>query len=164
MLKTNINQKGFTIVELLIVIVIIGILAALVLNTFSGIQAKGRDTDRQNDLKAVQGQLEAVYAQSGYYPTLAQLNDATWRTNFMRGIDAGALVAPQAASGTTSSFTATATPTKDGYGYLPTQDDGTTACTASGTGTAATSDCTKYKLYWTRESGDKATVPVSSLN
>ena len=34
------NQAGFTIVELLIVIVVIGILAALVLNTFQGVQAR----------------------------------------------------------------------------------------------------------------------------
>lgn len=38
------GQSGFTIVELLIVIVVIGILAGLVLNTYSGIQAKARDT------------------------------------------------------------------------------------------------------------------------
>ena len=35
------RQSGFTIVELLIVIVVIGILAALVITTFSGIQQKG---------------------------------------------------------------------------------------------------------------------------
>jgi prepilin-type N-terminal cleavage/methylation domain-containing protein len=36
----NRKQAGFTIVELLIVIVVIGILAALVITTFTGIQAK----------------------------------------------------------------------------------------------------------------------------
>src|SRR5690606_24488036 len=46
-------QKGFTVVELLIVIVVIGILAALVLNTFAGIQQKARDTERKTDINAV---------------------------------------------------------------------------------------------------------------
>lgn len=36
--------RGFTIVELLVVIVVIGILAGLILNTYAGVQAKARDT------------------------------------------------------------------------------------------------------------------------
>ena len=68
------KQQGFTIVELLIVIVVIGILAALVVTTFTGIQQKARDTERQTDIKAVHGQLEAYYAQNGAYPALADLN------------------------------------------------------------------------------------------
>ncbi|MEO8863266.1 MAG: prepilin-type N-terminal cleavage/methylation domain-containing protein, partial [Candidatus Saccharimonadales bacterium] len=46
----KVKQQGFTIVELLIVIVVIGILAALVITTFTGIQQKGRDTERTTDL------------------------------------------------------------------------------------------------------------------
>jgi prepilin-type N-terminal cleavage/methylation domain-containing protein len=66
-------QKGFTIVELLIVIVVIGILAALVITTYNGIQQKGRNTERTTDLKAVQGQLEAYYAQNGRYPSTTDI-------------------------------------------------------------------------------------------
>ena len=51
--------RGFTIVELLIVIVVIGILAALVVVTYSGIQQKARDTERKTDVNALHGQLEA---------------------------------------------------------------------------------------------------------
>jgi prepilin-type N-terminal cleavage/methylation domain-containing protein len=45
----NKASKGFTIVELLIVIVVIGILAALVVTTYNGIQQKARDTERKTD-------------------------------------------------------------------------------------------------------------------
>ena len=53
MISLKSKQKGFTIVELLIVIVVIGILVALVVTTFSGIQRRARDTERQTDIKAV---------------------------------------------------------------------------------------------------------------
>lgn len=62
------NQKGFTIIELLVVIVIIGILVALALPQLFAAQARGRDTDRKNDIKNVQQQLEAYYNDEGLYP------------------------------------------------------------------------------------------------
>ena len=45
--------RAFTLVELVIVIVIIGILASITLVSYSKVQAKGRDTDRKNDLAAI---------------------------------------------------------------------------------------------------------------
>src|SRR5436190_17920257 len=86
----KLKQQGFTIVELLIVIVVIGILAALVITTFTGIQQKARDTERTTDIKALHGQLEAYYAQNGYYP---QLSDVT--TTNLKGLDPGALNDPK---------------------------------------------------------------------
>src|ERR1044072_114498 len=92
------KQKGFTIVELLIVIVVIGILATLVIVTFTGIQQKARNTKRQTDINAVNSHVEAFYAQNGYYPTLAHINDATWRGTNMKGLDANALKDPKGSS------------------------------------------------------------------
>src|SRR5581483_10159781 len=92
------DRGGFTIVELLIVIVVIGILAALVIVTYNGIQQKARDTERKTDIKAVQGQLEAYWANNAKYPTLANLNDATFRQANMKGLDPAALADPKNAS------------------------------------------------------------------
>lgn len=131
-LKTK--QSGFTIVELLIVIVVIGILAALVITTFNGIQQKGRDTERQTDIKAIHGQLEAYFAQSGYYPTLANITDADWRSTNMRGLDAGALEDP---SGAVISATA-ATAGSRTYSYIPTP--------ANCDNAAVETNCTGYQL------------------
>ncbi len=70
------NQKGFTIIELLVVIVIIGILVALALPQLFAAQARGRDTDRKNDLKNISQQLETYYNDEGEYPdALADLVD-----------------------------------------------------------------------------------------
>ena len=62
------NQKGFTIIELLVVIVIIGILVALALPNLFSAQARGRDTDRKNELKNAQQQLESYFNDNGEYP------------------------------------------------------------------------------------------------
>ncbi len=63
------KEKGFTIVELLIVIVIIGILAALVIVAYTGIQSRARDTKGQTDAQAVLKKAEAYAADNnGIYP------------------------------------------------------------------------------------------------
>lgn len=128
------KQQGFTIVELLIVIVVIGILAALVITTFNGIQQKGRDTERQTDIKALHGQLEAYFAQTGHYPTYDDLTNAGWRSTNMKGLDAGALEDP---SGATLSETAATAGSKT-YSYVVTPAD----CDNADGGT----DCTGYTL------------------
>ncbi len=84
------QESGFTIVELLIVIVVIGILAALVLNTFQGVQARARDTERETDVNALHTQYEVYYNDNGFYPLYATANDAT---NFP-GLDVEALNDP----------------------------------------------------------------------
>jgi len=56
------------------------------------------DTERETDIKALHGQLEAYYAQHGTYPTLAQLNDQAFRTANMQGLDSEALQDPEGSS------------------------------------------------------------------
>jgi prepilin-type N-terminal cleavage/methylation domain-containing protein len=70
-MKLNIKKRdsGFTIVELLIVIVVIGILAALVIVQFTNVQARARDTDRKSDIRALQSKLAEYYGLNSNYPT-----------------------------------------------------------------------------------------------
>ncbi len=134
------KQQGFTIVELLIVIVVIGILAALVIVTFTGVQAKARNTERQTDIKAIHGQLEAYTAQNGKYPTLANLNDGSWRSTNMRGLDPEALKDPKG-----SAQTLAGTAAANVYSYAATNDSDTACDNTNG------NDCTKYTLTATYE-------------
>ena len=138
------KQKGFTIVELLIVIVVIGILATLVIVTFSGIQQKGRNSQRQTDINALASHVEAYYADKGSYPTAAMINDDAWRAANMKGLDPQALKDPKATGDDLSSSAATATGNQ--YGYVATSGGG--ACTTTGTlpATDVTSDCDKFEL------------------
>jgi prepilin-type N-terminal cleavage/methylation domain-containing protein len=151
--KIKKNSKGFTIVELLIVIVVIGILAALVLNSFRGVQERARDTKRRTDVNAQASQLEVYYTDNGGYPTYTgQIDTDSWITANLKGADLNAWRAPNQ---TANSMTNSATPDKDHYGYQPLQNDGTTACT--------TSPCAKFKLYWYSEKTSTVTVK-DSLN
>src|SRR5476651_1279793 len=93
-LKKRSNTKGFTIVELLIVIVVICILALLVITTYSGIQAKARNSKRQSDVKSLQTQLEAFFSQNGYYPSLTDMNGQAWLGTNMKSLDQNALIDP----------------------------------------------------------------------
>lgn len=52
------NTSGFTIVELLIVIVIIAILAAITIVAFSGIQSRARESKRISDARSVMKLIE----------------------------------------------------------------------------------------------------------
>ena len=153
-------QKGFTIVELLIVIVVIGILAALVLNTFSGVQARARDTERQTDNNSIATQLEVYYNDNGHYPTVANLRDDTWVQANLKGLDLNALRAPGLAANNITNGTASAN--KDQYGYQAFQSNGTTACSA-----VDGSDCAKFTLTYTKESlasGETNPLQKKSLN
>jgi type II secretion system protein G len=63
------RQKGFTIVELLIVIVVVAILAAITIVAYNGIQQRARDSQRKNDVKTIVKAIELYYADNGSFPT-----------------------------------------------------------------------------------------------
>lgn len=60
--------SGFTIVELLIVIVVIAILAAISIVAYNGIQARARDNIRYQDAKAIMKAIELYKIDNGNYP------------------------------------------------------------------------------------------------
>jgi prepilin-type N-terminal cleavage/methylation domain-containing protein len=68
-MKVGIRQKGFTIVELLIVIVVIAILAAITVVAYNGIQNRANDAAVQNDLSVIARKLKAFATTDGVYPT-----------------------------------------------------------------------------------------------
>lgn len=62
------SNKGFTLIEMLIVIAVIAILAGVVLTGVSGFQASARDTRRIGDLRNSQNFLELYFTRCGHYP------------------------------------------------------------------------------------------------
>ncbi len=152
MISLKNRNQGFTIVELLIVIVVIGILALLVITTYSGIQQKARNSQRQSDLQALQTQLEAFYSQNGYYPSLANMNSSTWLATNMKNLDKNALIDPSS-----NSSALVAAPAAKAFSYEVTNSSDA-SCEADAT------TCTKYTLTATYEGTVNGATTIEKVN
>lgn len=104
-LKAMKKDRGFTIVELLIVIVIIGILAAIVIVAYNGIQNRAKTQSANVAASNVQKKIEAYNAATGSYP-LGAANAAALNTtlNGQTESNLGSLSigTPSATNGTTT--------------------------------------------------------------
>lgn len=66
--KRSCEGKGFTLIELLVAISIVAILSSIGLASFSGIQARSRDTKRIRDLQEIKKALSLYYTDNRSYP------------------------------------------------------------------------------------------------
>lgn len=156
------NDRGFTIVELLAVIVVIVVMVSLLVTTYSGIQTHQRNTQRTNDLKLFQDKLETYFETNAnsHYPSAADINtqpaNGTWwiQTN-MKGLSKQTIRDPSSSS----YRVLTSVPKKAGIGYVyqPVQSDGTTSCESNDT------TCASYTLTAVPEGGGPNIV-LKSLN
>lgn len=64
------KDRGFTIVELLVVIVVIGILATITIVSYTGITQKANTTKALANAQSAQNVAEVFAAQNNYYPML----------------------------------------------------------------------------------------------
>jgi len=70
-IKSNRKGRGFTIVELLVVIVVIGILATITIVSYAGITQKANTTKAQTNAQSAQTIAEVYAAEENHYPELA---------------------------------------------------------------------------------------------
>ena len=155
------NKTGFTIIELLIVIAIIGILAGLVLTNFQGAQAKARDAQRKTRLNSVYGKLEEFYNNNNGYP------DGVLSQTVLPGIDAAALLSNDSATtaivqsyqiSATAPTVTTSSATGAQYAYAA------YGCTAAVAQSPVGATCTKYILQTYLEKDAAGLYAKTSLN
>lgn len=78
----KIHSKGFTVVELIVVIVVIGILAAITVVAYNGIQNNGNDASVKSDLSALSKKLAIFYGDNSRFPaTSTELESLKFRLN-----------------------------------------------------------------------------------
>ncbi|MEX2672410.1 MAG: type II secretion system protein [Phycisphaeraceae bacterium] len=91
------RQAGFTLVEILIVVVILGILAAIVIPQFTSASESAKASSLTSQLQTIRSQLQLYQIQhNGSYPTIADLqaNDNAWDP----------MVQPHTYDGTTNTY------------------------------------------------------------
>ncbi|HEY8886049.1 MAG TPA: type II secretion system protein [Candidatus Microsaccharimonas sp.] len=160
------TRRGFTIVELIITITIMGILLTLAVVNVGTTQAKARDDARKSDIESIASNLESFYISGtdnstnfARYPSLGltgpaanittNLRDANLNSFLPPGTtDVSLTFLPSTNTGTLPSIQTTAgvlpQPTKDQYVYQPIKTDGSVCL-------AGDIDCRKYNLFYRLE-------------
>ena len=82
MVTTSLFKRGFTLVELLIVIAIIGVLSSVVLSSINTARSRARDTKRISDLRSLQTALEVRRLDTNNVPVFNNSVVASWTTSF----------------------------------------------------------------------------------
>jgi prepilin-type N-terminal cleavage/methylation domain-containing protein len=154
------SEHGFTMIELVIVVIILGILVTVVATTYRGVQARNRNNQRETNITTLQGSLEDYYAETSMYPTLAQLNTPSWVSAHLRDTPESILQDPHWSSGTEACSTDGHSilidhPAANCYSYQPVSSDGS-ACND------VQKMCAHYTITAELEGGGRFTK--SSLN
>jgi general secretion pathway protein G len=70
------ERAGFTLIEIMVVIIILGLLATLIIPNITGYTEKAKREKARADIASLEGALELFKADSGFYPTTEQGLDA----------------------------------------------------------------------------------------
>ncbi len=152
------TDRAYTLVELIIVIVVIGVLVSVALLGFGKIQADTRDKERRSNAVILSEALESYYEENGEYPSVASITDANVaNVKTKLGLsDSDVLVMPKSPAGTTTSLTASeADVNKLAYNGESVNASETEQCTSP---TSLTGGCDQFRLEWIDETGQTQAI------
>jgi general secretion pathway protein G len=72
MLQSKLNNRGFTLIELMVVIIILGILAGLIIPRIMGRPEQARRMKARVQIESIETALKLYKLDNGYYPTTEQ--------------------------------------------------------------------------------------------
>ena len=152
------SKSGFTIVEVLITVLVIGILASITVVAYTKVQQDSRDSIRRGNATVIAESFEKYYGKNGEYPSVRSVvNNYTDNTGSVvaskLGINTSALTMPRMPSGATNALRSSATPTDDYISYIAASEVNDSACQ-----TALTGGCDEFTLKYAEESGAIVTI------
>lgn len=148
------RRSGFTIVELLVVIVVIGILSSITILVYASQSKSSRDAQRVASVTAIASALENYYSQNGEYPSCTVINSSSATLTALPALTAQTLISPKASTGSASSLLCgtALSPSSMGDKYVYV-GDGSSICNTG-------SSC----RYWTLQYWKEADNTVGSIN
>lgn len=151
------NKNGFTIIELLVVIVVIGILASITILAYTSVQQQARDKQRMTSSTVVSSGLEKYFDVNGEYPSVAKVtnSDATAAKQLLGLTDLTSL----SVSGSTVNLWKTGAASSVNRLTYSGNTDVSASCTS---GAAATDICTDYKIQFYNEQTKTVTTITSN--
>ncbi len=151
------SSSGFTIIEVLIVIVILGILAGIGYVTFTGLQRNSRNNQKETQMTVISKALEDYYEDNGQYPSCDEMSSST--AGDILGIDQSVFVAPGADEPDNNSFIEGCESfSDDGNYYDEFIYDGEGYCSVEGD---EDQPCLEYELQYYEEGDSEGPVEIT---
>ena len=139
------KRGGFTLVELVVVIVALVILAGLAVIGISRYQANGRDVQRSANVGTISNALESYFTENGSYPSCRAITaDATTLTATLKGLKKADLLVPGSQPNETNALRCGQKLAMAGDDFIEYRGDGTGSCKGAG-------DCSGYTLIYRSE-------------
>ena len=155
------NARGFTLVEILVVVVIITVLATIGTLTYGGFQSQSRDSKREANANVIADSLERYYEKNGEYPSIADVTNtnAAQVKTLLNISDTSSLLMPDAPANITNSIkppTESLNPGIIAYDAKVANSADNTSCQQQG------GSCDSFTLRWQEEAGQ--TEVINSRN
>ena len=155
---------GFTVTELIVVMVIIGILSGLAINFIDSYRYSSRNVERVSDTESIARAFEISYLRDTTlngpsYPTTQGATTVSGYSSLFKNQSLDVTKAPETTADTSivaaTSANMAQSPTKDQYIYLP--------LTASGSLCSGTELCVRFRLYYRLE-GENTVKVIESIH
>jgi prepilin-type N-terminal cleavage/methylation domain-containing protein len=152
------SKSGFTMIELIVTIIVIGILSSITIVAYNKVQQDARDSTRRGNVAIIAEALEKYYSKNGEYPSVRSLaNNHVGNTGTVvaakLSIDVAALKMPQMPASATNGILSAATPINNYVVYIAMSYSNDANCQSLLAG-----GCDEYTLKYVQESGTTVTV------